>query len=163
LGQGTRMRVYLPRHEAAPEEAAPGGAPDRFPTVTDGGVHPRVVLLVDDEPLVCRLAERALAGAGWRVIVADSAEAALEQAEALPLLSLLISDVLMPGLDGPSLADRLRVVWPALPVLLVSGYVDEALRGRVRERQLELLHKPYTLADLVARAAALMADSARAG
>jgi two-component system cell cycle sensor histidine kinase/response regulator CckA len=136
---------------------------DRAPTMDQGGVHPQVVLLVDDEPLVCRLAERALTRAGWRVIVADSAEAALERAEALPRLSLLISDVIMPGLDGPWLAERLRAVWPRLPVLLVSGYVDEALRERVQAGRLEMLHKPYTLADLVAQAASLVAESATAG
>jgi two-component system cell cycle sensor histidine kinase/response regulator CckA len=163
LGQGTRMRVYLPRHEAAPEEAEPARISDRAPTMDQGGVHPQVVLLVDDEPLVCRLAERALTRAGWRVIVADSAEAALERAEALPRLSLLISDVIMPGLDGPWLAERLRAVWPRLPVLLVSGYVDEALRERVQAGRLEMLHKPYTLADLVAQAASLVAESATAG
>jgi two-component system, cell cycle sensor histidine kinase and response regulator CckA len=88
------------------------------------------VLVVDDEPIVRRLMVRALQGAGLEVIQADSGDAALALLTRDARLDLLITDVLMPGLDGFALAARVRSDWPTLPILYVSantGYVIELL------------------------------------
>ncbi|MGH7120960.1 MAG: response regulator, partial [Acetobacteraceae bacterium] len=70
-----------------------------------------------------------------------------------PRPDVLVSDVVMPGLDGPSLVRRLRERWPGLPAVLVSGYVDEAQRRSLEAENMTFLAKPYSLAELLGRAA----------
>lgn len=161
-GEGTRMRIYLPQLDDGPvpvllHDAAPGSQGAFFLELPPNAPRPRpAVLLVEDERIVRRLAERALSEAGWTVLAAESAEAALQMVhgQAAPDLQLLVSDVIMPGIDGLDLADRLRARWPDLPVLLVSGYVDEALRRILHERRIEFLAKPYRLPELTVAARA---------
>jgi two-component system cell cycle sensor histidine kinase/response regulator CckA len=85
-------------------------------------------------------------------------------AEALELLessgtapAALVSDVVMPGMDGLALAGQLRARWPGLPVLLVSGYAEAALGRDLAAEGLRLLAKPYGLSELVAELRALLA------
>jgi two-component system cell cycle sensor histidine kinase/response regulator CckA len=105
-----------------------------------------------------RLAARALRGAGFEVLTAASAEEALELVESLGIMpDALVSDVVMPGLDGLALAERLRARWPVLPVLLVSGYAEAALGRDLAAERLRLLAKPYGLADLVAELRGVLA------
>ncbi len=164
LGKGTRIRIYLPRHDgdamaipklpatkplvlAAPQseqlvEATPAQAP--------GG---RTVLLVDDEDGVRRLAARALTKEGWTVLSAESGEAAMalldEQADGA-MLSAVLSDVVMPGMDGPALVRALRSRQPGLPAILASGYAEEAVRGDLAAEDIAFLPKPYTLKTMLA-------------
>jgi two-component system cell cycle sensor histidine kinase/response regulator CckA len=159
-GQGTTFRIWLPRHDGpaepppAPTTArapAPAAAP---PQAADGPP----VLLVEDEPPLLRLAARALRGAGYHVLTASSAEEALELLEASgPAPCALVSDVVMPGLDGLGLAAKLRARYPALPVLLVSGYAEAALGRDLAAEGIRLLPKPYGLADLVTELRAILA------
>jgi two-component system cell cycle sensor histidine kinase/response regulator CckA len=115
------------------------------------------VLLVEDEPPLLRLAERALRRAGFEVLTAQSAEDALEMLERdSPRLRALVSDVVMPGMDGLELASRLRQRDPALPVLLVSGYAEAALGRDLSAERLRLLAKPYGLSDLVAELTSML-------
>jgi two-component system cell cycle sensor histidine kinase/response regulator CckA len=104
-----------------------------------------VVLLVDDEPLVLRLMERALTAAGYQVLAASNGLRAIELADSRPLTpSVLVGDLRMDPVDGVSLATPLTRRWPDLPVLFVSGYDAEhlSLAG-------PLLKKPFTPSDLV--------------
>ena len=167
LGKGTRIRIYLPRHDgdamaiprlpiaepmvaavSAPQpETKPAALP---PPVAPGG---RTVLLVDDEDGVRRLAARALTKDGWTVLSAESGEAALallaEQAEGTKLCAVL-SDVVMPGMDGPALVRAVRSLHPGLPAILASGYAEEAVRGDLAAEDIAFLPKPYTLKTMLA-------------
>jgi two-component system cell cycle sensor histidine kinase/response regulator CckA len=101
----------------------------------------------------------ALRGAGFEVLTAGCAAEALELLDssgAVP--AALISDVVMPGIDGLALAERLRARWPGLPVLLVSGYAEAALGRDLAAEGLRLLAKPYGLSELVAELRDLLAD-----
>jgi two-component system cell cycle sensor histidine kinase/response regulator CckA len=156
-GQGTTFRIWLPRHDG-PADPAPAPAPAPPPAMlpAQAGDGPPV-LLVEDEPPLLRLAARALRGAGYKVLTASSAEEALELLEGgAPFPCALVSDVVMPGLDGLALAAALRARHPALPVLLVSGYAEAALDRDLGAEGIRLLPKPYGLADLVTELRAIL-------
>lgn len=117
------------------------------------------LLLVEDEAAVRTLAERALRQAGWRVASFGSAEAALEALDSLGALDLLVSDIVLPNMDGQALLRHLRESRPGLPAILVSGYAESAVRGDLPLDGVTFLPKPYALKALVAAAGAtLMTD-----
>jgi two-component system cell cycle sensor histidine kinase/response regulator CckA len=153
-GGGTTVQIYVPLAAEAGSDDGAGvrSAPAEGHTPAARGV----VLVVEDEEAVLRMAERVLRQAGWEVLTADSAEAALAlfgpHAQAP---RLMISDMVLPGLDGAALAAALRRRWPCMPVLMVSGYADAALRARLEQTDVRFMAKPYRLADLVAQAATL--------
>ncbi|HEV7267388.1 MAG TPA: ATP-binding protein [Falsiroseomonas sp.] len=161
VGVGTTFRIWMPRHDGPAEPSVAAFAPVqlvreamRAPAPTAAG---RTVLLVEDEPALLRLAERALRRAGFEVLTAGSAEEALDLIESgAPKPIALVSDVVMPGMDGLALAARLRERDPDLPVLLVSGYAEVALGRDLTAERLKLLPKPYSLADLVAELKAIL-------
>jgi two-component system cell cycle sensor histidine kinase/response regulator CckA len=137
-GRGSCFRIHLPCFEAeAPGPMAAGQGP---------------VLLVEDEVVLRRLAERVLGRAGHALLLAESAEAALELLEQAPAPGMLVSDIALPGMDGRELARRLRGRWPELPVVLASGYAG--LREELAAEGFQLLTKPYTPAELMAALAA---------
>lgn len=105
--------------------------------------------MVEDEAPVRRLAERALRRRGFSVQAADSAEAALALLEGGARPDVVVSDVMMPGLDGPGLLAELRRRWPDLPAILVSGYAAQGPRTALAEETATFLAKPYSLAALV--------------
>ena len=112
-----------------------------------------VALLVDDEPAVLRLAARALSRAGWRVIAAESAEAALAAvrvADAVPCL--VVCDVSLPELDGVRLMAALRALLPGVAVILTSGYDVASLDAGVATAE-RFLPKPLGMRALVEAAA----------
>jgi DNA-binding NtrC family response regulator len=129
--------------EGGEAEAAPA---DRAPTV---GGH-ATVLLVEDDPSVRRVAGRFLALGGYTVLSAEDVHDAMRIARdhASPI-HLLLTDIVMPGLNGPDLAQRIVGWRPTVRVLYVSGYSDTLgqpfLDGRVR-----LLRKPFSMRDLLA-------------
>ncbi len=154
-GAGARFSIYLPRWDGALPAAEPVRAV--VPSPAASPVQGRTLLLVDDEAPVRRLAERAFAKAGWRVLAAEDGESALARAEAEPgALDLVISDVIMPGMDGAALLERLREARPGLPAILVSGYAAEALGHELAALNVVFIAKPYGLKDLVARAGELV-------
>jgi two-component system cell cycle sensor histidine kinase/response regulator CckA len=112
------------------------------------------ILLVEDEEAVRRLTERALRRAGWQVLAVDSAESALDLLPHPGGLtgppSVLLSDIILPGIDGTELARAARAIWPALPIVLVSGYTDSALLGDLVAQGVAFLTKPFRLRELVA-------------
>jgi two-component system cell cycle sensor histidine kinase/response regulator CckA len=159
LGEGTTFRIWLPRHDGPPDPPPPPEPAESLrPVPPPSVVRTRdTVLLVEDEPALLRLAERALRRAGFDVMTASSAEEALELLENDgPRPVALVSDVVMPGMDGIALASRLRERDPDLPVLLVSGYAEVALGRDLAAERLKLLPKPYGLADLVAELKAIL-------
>ena len=160
VGEGTRVRIYLPRYDV--DEMA--SCEPRKAVATDASQQPapplvdRTVLLVDDEEGVRRLAARALAKAGWTVLSAASGEAALallsERGDA-KAIDALVSDVVMPGMDGPALVVAVRALFPHVPVILASGYAEESVRGSLATGDVAFIPKPYSLKILVTTLEAL--------
>jgi len=162
IGLGTSVRIYLPRWDGEAvtiprlPQATPIAAAIPLPSSSTALQDRGTVLLVDDEDPVRRLAERALARAGWQVLAADSGEQALEVlrqrgADSGPIMAL-VSDMVMPGMDGTTVMQEVRrlIDQPDLPVVLVSGYAESPLRGELAGAKALFLAKPYSLADLVA-------------
>jgi two-component system cell cycle sensor histidine kinase/response regulator CckA len=151
-GQGTRMTLHLPRHDGpGPTCSAPA-----HPTAASHEAAGRCVLLVDDEDTVRHLTERALVRRGWRVLAASGAQAALAMLDTGARPQVVVTDMIMPGMDGAALvqAVRARLGQPDLPAILVSGYAAESLRAATAAAGAMFLAKPYRLAEL----AALLAD-----
>jgi two-component system cell cycle sensor histidine kinase/response regulator CckA len=119
----------------------------------------RLLVLVDDDDAVRRVTATALARDGWEVEACDSGESALAVLRRRTP-AMLVSDVLMPEMDGPELARAARALHPGLPVLLVSGYSDTRLPELEGEREIAFLAKPYALAALRGALAALLAGAA---
>ncbi len=167
-GRGTMFRIVLPRSDdAAPTDAGPPqpaakDAAANQPNRTDKqGLTPLgTVLLVDDEEPLRRLVERALRRDGWNVIAAGSAEDALAALASAPetRIAIVVSDVVMPGMDGPALIGRLREHWPDLPAILVSGYAESMLRGDAVPEHVSFLPKPYEMKELLALVSASGTD-----
>jgi len=142
VGVGTTFRIFLPRH-AMKEQEAPAKA--AASPVRDLTGHERI-LIVEDEESVRAFSARALATTGYEVHEAESGEEALEVMEKIGKLDLLISDVVMPEMDGPTLLKHVRERFPELKVIFVSGYAEESVRRDIEDdRSVEFLPKPYSL------------------
>jgi signal transduction histidine kinase/CheY-like chemotaxis protein len=146
--EGTRATVLLPARPApasAEVQLEHGRIPEDW-----SGVK---VLVVEDHPAIRRLTAEAFAGRGCQVIEAETGQQALALCEAEPDVDLLISDVLMPGINGPELAERLRERCPYLRAMFISGYADgRALDAHLKQHNDQFLSKPFTRAQLIARA-----------
>lgn len=105
------------------------------------------VLVVDDEPVIRSLVTEVLQGEGHLVFSADCGAQALSLFRSHSEIDLLVSDIAMPEMDGPSLARRLRAERPGLPVLLMSGSCQN---GQVNNR-FEFLSKPFSITELLTR------------
>jgi two-component system cell cycle sensor histidine kinase/response regulator CckA len=164
VGVGTRVVVYLPRHAAAEGEAVSPRAPVASTAVAGGSG--RIALVVEDEAPVRLVLTRALTRAGWRVLAAETAESALEM---LPgpdeshesQLSVVISDVVMPGMDGAALVRAVRRIYPGIPAVLVSGYAEPVLRQDLASADIAFLAKPYATAELLELVARLAGAAVR--
>ena len=136
-GMGTTFRIYLPRATAeAHRSSGPG-------TATHGS---ETILLVEDAERVRTLARLILHRNGYRVLEARDGEEALRLSEQHPgLIHLLVTDVVMPSMSGRQLAERLLTPRPALKVLYMSGYTDDAIvRHGILEAGTPFLQKPFT-------------------
>jgi CheY-like chemotaxis protein len=148
-GQGTTFTILLPLARAGePEPAAESREGEPSPAAMTGGSE--TLLLVEDEELVRALLSRLLAGLGYDVRAAGSGAEALEVAAALGRApDLLVTDVVMPGMNGVDLAAALRRRHPGLQALFISGHADEATRARIAaEPGTEFLLKPFVPAVL---------------
>jgi two-component system cell cycle sensor histidine kinase/response regulator CckA len=110
------------------------------------------VLVVDDEAIVLRVMRGILANQGYRVLAAGGANEALEIFRREPHIDLLLTDVVMPGINGPELAEALLLFDPGLRVLFTAGMPDTPLiRKGVLERGFELIPKPFLPCELAAK------------
>jgi two-component system cell cycle sensor histidine kinase/response regulator CckA len=135
-GRGTAFRIVLPgTHERPAEAVAP---------VVESQRGSETILLVDDEDIVLRLTAAMLESQGYRVVVATGSDEALQVTEPF---DLLLTDVVMPSMSGPELAERLVERRPGVGVLFTSGYSGGAVgdRGALIA---DLLEKPFTIEEL---------------
>jgi CheY-like chemotaxis protein len=144
-GRGTTFRVALPQHRPVP-----AGADGPAPRAPDGGRE--TVLLVEDDDAIRSVVRTVLQRTGYTVLAAGTgAEALRLSAGHAGPVDLLITDVVMPGMNGRELADRLAAARAGLRVLFMSGYTDDAvLRHDVLAERVPFLHKPF-LPDVLAR------------
>jgi two-component system cell cycle sensor histidine kinase/response regulator CckA len=135
---GTTFKVFLPFVDIVPEAAPLRAAAE--PLEGSG-----TVLVVEDEDGVRHLVQRVLERFGYRVLVAASPHEALRIARGERLINLLMSDVVLPGLSGPDLAEQIVAIQPGIRVLYMSGYTDEAIVHRgLLNAGTPFLEKPFT-------------------
>ncbi|MEO6716504.1 MAG: ATP-binding protein [Novosphingobium sp.] len=149
LGKGTKFSVYLPVHHET-QSASPGRPePVAVPTQWAGGGN---ILLVEDEDPVRMVAERALVRAGYQVTPARDGEEGLEKLlDAIrdgEVFDMVVSDVVMPTMDGPAMVREMRKLVPDLPVLFMSGYAEEQLRSQIAIDDVQFLPKPFSVQQL---------------
>jgi len=142
-GRFTRFTIYLPVHhpdQAEIEAAAP--KPAEPPREWSGGGR---ILLVEDEDTVRAVAERALSRHGYEVTVAADGEEGLEYVRLGRRYDLVVSDVVMPSMDGPAMAREIRKLRPDIPLIFMSGYAEEQLRREIDIPNMHFLAKPFTV------------------
>jgi len=146
-GQGSSFRIYLPRIEEMAHQAPPE------PVQGLSGGHGETLLVVEDDDSLRALTLEALESLGYRALVAGAPEEALRLVERnLDAVSLLITDVVMPGMNGRELAERLCQRKPDLKCLFVSGYTADIIANQgVLLEGVTFLQKPYTIRKLAAR------------
>jgi len=158
-GQGSEVRLLLPRHVQASVPADPG---DADPPLAPAS-HKGTVLVVDDEADIRTVMAEVLALQGYTVLQAADAPQALRLLQdARP--DMLVTDIGLPnGMNGRQLADQVRVEWPQLPVLMVTGYAESTvMKNETLPAQMELLTKPFAMHALVGKVEAMLAVNAGA-
>jgi len=144
--KGTCFTIYFPAQKEALPEIRPVAPPTEPQAETWGN---GTILVVEDEAMVRAVAERALMRKGYHVMTASNGEEAwaLLLARELPV-DLLISDVVMPIMDGPTLVRQARARWPDLPIIFMSGYAEEQLRSSINMASVTFLPKPFSVQEL---------------
>jgi two-component system cell cycle sensor histidine kinase/response regulator CckA len=159
LGEGATFSILLPHHaETQSEEAEREAAAELSRDLTGVGT----LLLVEDEDAVRAFSARALRNKGYNVLEARSGEAALELlSEQQDPIDLLITDVVMPKIDGPTLVKEVRGERPDLKVIFISGYAEDAFRKRLdQDAGIHFLPKPFSLKQLAGKVKEVMAENA---
>lgn len=156
VGEGTTFSIYLPHVD---EEEVKNNTPVTAPEETEADLTGTArILLVEDEDAVRTFSTRALTNKGYEVVTAEHGEAGLAVfKEQTKPLDLLITDVMMPGMDGPTLAKEIRAVEPKLKIIFVSGYTEEKLKDTLGEG-IYFLPKPFTLKQLAAKVKEVLDD-----
>ena len=163
-GKGTSFSIFLPRHHAVQEEEEAKGEHQAGAQAMNGGAKPAetkpradltgqgTILLVEDEDGLRSLNARGLRSRGYSVIEASNGIEAMEALEEKDgAVDLVVSDVVMPEMDGPTLLKAMRDRNPNLKIIFVSGYAEDAFEKSLPENeQFAFLPKPFTLTQLVA-------------
>jgi len=157
-GKGTTFRIFLPRHVPTAQEAAAPAAISESRPVTDL-TGEGTILLVEDEEGLRALNARGLASRGYTVLQAGNGVEAIDVLEKTDgKIDLVVSDVVMPEMDGPTLLRELRTRDPGLKIIFVSGYAEDAFQKHLpADGQFDFLPKPFTLKQLVAKVKETMA------
>ena len=147
--------IYLPRFAA--EVEAPAAEVEGAKGVRDLTGR-GTILLVEDEGPVRVFAARALSAKGYTVFEAESGEAALELLDSrMPNVDLLITDVVMPAMDGPTLLRHAREARPGMKAILISGYAEDVFRGSLESAEdVRFLPKPFSLKELAGAVKAVL-------
>jgi two-component system cell cycle sensor histidine kinase/response regulator CckA len=162
MGKGTTFRIYLPRYFETPAEAkaeaeAVAAAVVEPTDLTGKGT----ILLVEDEDAVRTFAARALATRGYDVLQAESGEAALAIVDSFKgQIDLIVSDVVMPNMDGPTLIKELAGRLPGVKIIFVSGYAEDAFAKSLDpDQEFHFLPKPFSLKQLASAVKEVMSAS----
>lgn len=152
---GARFTVYFPVHRGElPKKRAPA------PLVSSDWSAGGKVLLVEDEDMVRAVAERALARAGYTVTACANGEEGLAAVEdGRTEFDIVVSDVVMPGLDGPAMVRAIRARLPHLPVLFMSGYAEEQLRRDIDIPDMHFIAKPFSVASIGDKVGAVLREA----
>lgn len=154
INNGTTFRLFFRAHVASAEDVAEDSKPEApARDLTGKGT----ILIVEDEDPVRMFASRALTNKGYNVLEAASGEAGLEiLLESNEPIDLLISDVIMPSMDGPTLVKEARKHMPDLPVIFVSGYAEDVFRQNLEAEEFLFLPKPFSLKDLASQVKSIL-------
>ncbi len=171
-GQGTTFHIFLPRFEPTPEaleakvtigahsvDAVESVEVTAANDLTGAGT----ILIVEDEDAVRLFGARALRNKGYKVLEARDGEGALDILHGEPQVDVLVSDVVMPGMDGATLARLVKMERPGIRVILMSGYAEDVAPGLVGgEDGIHFLPKPFSLKQLAGKVKEVLAEPARA-
>jgi two-component system cell cycle sensor histidine kinase/response regulator CckA len=171
-GQGTTFHIFLPRFEPAPEavEARIPVGPHTLEEIESVEVTAAsdltgagTILIVEDEDAVRLFGARALRNKGYKVLEARDGEGALDILRHEPRVDVLVSDVVMPGMDGVTLARLVKMERPDIRVILMSGYAEDVAPGLVGgEGGIHFLPKPFSLKQLAGKVKEVLAEPAGA-
>lgn len=142
IGQGTTFNIYLPSSDKEVYRVTP---------MTDRSIRgSETVLLIDDEELILEVGEAMLEALGYNVIIAPDGGQAIELVEQKGAeIELVILDLIMPGLEGGKVFDRIREIQPAMPVILASGYSLEGQANDIMHRGCNgFIQKPFNMSEL---------------
>ena len=145
--KGARFTIYLPVHHATGDELRKAAAEEESREWSGGGR----ILLVEDEDMVRAVAERALTRQGYTVVTAADGDEGVEAVRTNPDFDLVVSDVVMPSMDGPAMAREIRQLVPNMPVLFMSGYAEEQLRREIDIERMYFIPKPFSVAQIAAK------------
>jgi len=143
-GRGSEFKIYFPV-DMAKKETAPTAS--KSAASVPGGTE--TILLVEDEEALREITSEYLESRGYKVLAANSGMQALEicRTHETPI-DILMTDIIMPGIQGPELVKAALDMRPQMQVIYVSGYTDRGLEVASKENNIILLRKPYSLADL---------------
>jgi len=163
-GQGATFSIVLPEYHEDARAAAAAIAATRPPAEPADLTGAGTVLLVEDEDAVRMFGARALRNKGYKVLEATNGEAALDVVNRTDgPIDLIISDVVMPGMDGHTLVRLVRHERPAVKVILMSGYAEDAFRDDIgRDPSIQFLAKPFSLKGLATKVKEVLAGNAPA-
>lgn len=157
VGQGTTFSVYLPRH-TGPDDPATANAAETEDNNVNDLTGAGTILLVEDEDAVRSFSSRALRNKGYKVLEAASGDIAYKMIlDDKPKLDLMITDVMMPGMDGAQLIREVKKIMPDLNVICISGYAEETMREKIgSDQDVHFLPKPFSLKQLAGKVKELM-------
>ncbi len=158
--KGARFTIYLPVHEASEEELARAEVEEKGSEWSGGGT----ILLVEDEDMVRAVAERALSRQGYTIVTASDGDEGLEIVKAgQHTFDLVVTDVVMPSMDGPAMAREIRKLQPRLPVLFMSGYAESQLRSEIDIEAMHFIPKPFSVRQIADKVGEVLANPRRGG
>ena len=153
--RGARFTIYLPVHHLTGEEAVAAEIEEEARDWSGGGR----ILLVEDEDMVRAVAERALARQGYEIVTAKDGDEGLERVAEGGEFDMVVSDVVMPSMDGPAMAREIRKLQPSLPVLFMSGYAESQLRDEIDIEAMHFIPKPFSVQQIADKVGEVLAGS----
>ncbi len=157
---GARFTIYLPVHKGPVLKAKSDEPVVAISSQWSGGGK---VLLVEDEDMVRAVAERSLSRAGYEVTAHEDGEDGLAAYEQGERYDLIVSDVVMPGKDGPAMVRGIRDIDPDVPVLFMSGYAEEQLRKDIDVPNMHFIPKPFSVKEISAKVGMVMGSAKKVG
>jgi two-component system, cell cycle sensor histidine kinase and response regulator CckA len=159
-GKGTTFSIYFPVHQQVGEKTVTAGQASKASAKKElwGSGH---ILLVEDEDMVRAVAERALTRQGYTVATASDGEEGLKHLAGEDHFDMIVSDVVMPNMDGPAMARAVRKQYPDMPILFMSGYAEEQLRKSINLDNVAFLPKPFSVAQIAEAVGEVLAEHAK--